>query len=383
MRPFVEWVGGVVRLLGCGLVLAALLGGAGPARAQAGLKAELADVSKKIKETMGATPVKVGEFAGPRRLQSSGGPGIAKALTDALKKQKVKVDDNAQYTLDGDFTDFNDEQSGRLAVRITLRLRGPRDFNLVLARTIVPKDAQDTSVQDLLGVSTSLPASSSDQERDDLIRASLKEPAVTIAGTRVSARKGSPYSVEVQVQENGAYVSKTPESVQGRAFIRMQRNDVYAIRLINESNFDAAVTLTIDGLNVFAFSEVKDATGDPRFGHLILPKQRAAVIKGWYMTNDKIASFLVTDLPKSAGGKLRNSSSVGTITASFAVAVPKGAKLPADEPKTRAVAPAEESKSRAVDPNATGLGTEAGTQFRETDRVFGVVRDTISIRYSK
>src|SRR5262249_28255788 len=81
-----------------------------------------------------------------------------------------------------------------------------------------------------------------------------------------------------------------------------------AARLTNTSNFDAAVTLTVDGLNVFAFSEVKDATGDPKFTHLILKKKSAATIKGWYRTSRDVASFLVTDLPKSAGGVVRSSS---------------------------------------------------------------------------
>jgi hypothetical protein len=372
MRRFVEWVCGVGRLLCCGLALAALLGGAGPVWAQAGLKAQLAEAAKRIATAMGNTPVKVGEFTGPQRLQSSGGPGIAKALTDALKKQKVKVEDTARFTVDGDFSDLNDEQTGRLAVRINLRLKGPQgDVQLEFARTILPKDAKDTSIQELLGVSGNV-AASSDEDRDALIRASLKDPKVTIQGARVSVGPKSLYALEVLVKDGDNYVSRTPESVGGRAFIRLKRDEVYAVRLVNKSNYDCWATLTIDGINVFAFSEVKDATGDPKSSHLIMQKSSSALLKGWYLTNKDVASFVVTDLPKSAGGALKSSSSVGTITASFGVAVAKGKPLPSDEPKTR-----------AIDPNATGVGTKVDATFGEAERTFGILRETISIRYTK
>jgi hypothetical protein len=150
----------------------------------------------------------------------------------------------------------------------------------------------------------------------------------------------------------------------------LDKNDVYAVRLINTSNFDAAVTLTIDGLNVFAFSEAKDETGDPRVARLVVAKQSQATITGWFLTGNKSASFLVTDLPKSAGGSLKSPAPVGTITASFAAAVARGGKLPADEPKTR---PA----------GATGLDAEPGLDDAEAERTIGVIRDTISIRYLK
>jgi hypothetical protein len=374
MSKFAGLVSGTARLLVCGLALAALLGGAGRVHAQAGLKAELAEAAKKVAQAVGDRPVTVGEFSGPQRLQSSAGPGIAKALSDALKKQKVKVENNAALTVEGDFSDFNDDQSGRLAVRLNVRIKNNRGkVALEFARAIFPKDANDTTIQDLLGVSTSAPANASAEQRDDLIRASLKDPKATIDGTRVMARRNRPFAVEVLVKSGDDYVAKKPEEkVQGRAFVSLDRKDVYAVRLINTSKFDAAVTLNVDGLNVFSFSEVKDETGDPKVTRIIVPTNSQVTIKGWYLTNGKTASFEVTDLPKSAGGALKSSSAVGTITASFAVAVAKGDKLPSDEPK-----------ARAADPSATGLGTEVGLNYRETERVFGVVRDTISVRYGK
>jgi hypothetical protein len=367
------WIGGLGRLLLCGLALAALLAGAAPARAQAGLKAEMAEAAKKIAVTLGNNSVRIGDFTGPKNLQASGGPGIAKALTDALKKAKVKIDNNApRYTIDGEFSATTDRQTGRLAVQVDMRLKENGNVQFVFSRAIFPKDAKDTSIQDLLGVSTSLGANDTDEERDARIREALKDPSVTINGTRVSARAKSPYAIEVLVKDGNDYVARTPESVRGRAFVRLKKDEVYAVRLVNNTNFDCACTLSIDGINVFALSEVKDATGDVKFQHVIMRKKSATTIKGWFITTRQTKEFLVTDLKDAAGGAIRSSSAVGTITASFAVAVAKGSPLPADEPKTR-----------AVDESATGVGAELGTNFSETERTFGVVRETISVRYSK
>ena len=378
MSKFAGLVCGTARLLVCGLALAALLGGAGPVHAQAGLKAELGESAKKIAQAVGDRPVTVGEFTGLKGEsnavpQSSAGPGIAKALSDALKKQKVTVQNNAALTVEGDFSDFNDAQSGRLGVRVNVRIKDSKGkVALEFARGIFPKDASDTSIQELLGVSTSAGGNATDEQRDQLIRDSLKDPTATIAGTRILAQPKRPYAIEVLVKSGDDFVAKTPQSVNGRAFVSLDKNDTYAVRLINTFNFDAAVTLSIDGLNVFAFSQVKDETGDPKVTRLIVPKKSQATITGWYLTDTKTASFVVTDLPKSAGGALKSSAAVGTITASFGVAVAKGGKLPADEPKTR-----------AADPSATGIGADTTLNYKEAERTFGVVRDTISVRYGK
>jgi WD40 repeat protein/tRNA A-37 threonylcarbamoyl transferase component Bud32 len=337
----------------------------GPVWAQAGLKAELAEAAKKIAQAVDDRPMAVGEFTGRKELQSSAGPGIAKALSDALKKQKVTVQNNAALSVDGDFSDFNDAQSGRLGVRVTFRIKDSEGkVALAFARDVFRGDANDTSIQELLGVSTSAEGNATDEQRDQLTRESLKDPIVTIAGTRIMARPKRPYAIEVLVKSGDTFEAKVPESINGRAFVKLDKNDTYAVRLVNTSNFDAAVTLTIDGLNVFALSGVEDETGDPKLTRLIVPKKSQTTITEGYMAGKKFASFVVTDLPTSAGGALKSSAPVGTITASFAAAVVSGGKLPSDEPKTRA---------------AEAIGLDDG----DAERPIGVVRDTISIRYKK
>jgi hypothetical protein len=360
-----------VRLAALGAALAALLAAAGAARAQAGLKAELTEASKQIIKALDGQAVSVGTFVGPRRLQASAGPGIAKALGDELRLQKAVVRDGAPLEVRGTFRDFVDDESGRLAVRINMRLQDRRGkVQLELARAVFPKDARDASLQQLLGANVRLPVAATDEVRDERLRQGLANPSTVINGTRLSAGANSPYAVEVLVKSGGQLVPRAPQTVGGLAFVPLQRKEVYAVRVINNSNFDAAVTLTIDGLNLFAFSQVKDATGDARYSMLILPRKSSATIKGWHLSNNRMSEFVITDLPGSAGGKLKSPSAVGTITATFAAAVPRGSALPADEPKARAA-------------DATGIGAQLGARFTEAERVVGAVRDTVSVRYSK
>ena len=51
--------------------------------------------------------------------------------------------------------------------------------------------------------------------------------------------------------------------------------------MINDSDTDAAVTLTIDGLNMFAFSENLD------YRYVIVRRRVKVVIRGWHVTNQR------------------------------------------------------------------------------------------------
>lgn len=350
MRTFAVLVGG--------LVLTALLAGAGQARA-AGLKADLADVAQQIASTVGDNPVRVGDFTGPRPLAATAGPELAKELTGALKKKKVKVEDAAGLRIDGDVRAVRDDATGLVAMRVNFRVRGrTNDVLLEFARTITPKDEKDTGVADLLGVR----ANRVDPELAALRRSMLKDPAATIDGTRVSARPRSAFAVEMLVKDGDDFAARAPESVGGRAFLRLKRDDVYHVRLINTSKTDAAVTLDIDGINLFAFSDEKDATGDPKYSFVIVRANSAATIKGWYKTSRETEEFVVKDLADSAGGVLKSSTTAGRIRAAF---------VPAAAPGT----------GRGVDPAATGLGGSVGTNFGEGQRVLGTARETVVLRY--
>src|SRR5690606_33261941 len=94
---------------------------------------------------------------------------------------------------------------------------------------------------------------------------------------------------------------------EGLAFCAIGRSEIYAIRVYNNSPHDASLTLTIDGLSVFAFSEFTNYT------HYIIPAGGKPVdILGWHRTNEKSDAFKVVAFADSEVAKaLPNSNSIG------------------------------------------------------------------------
>src|SRR4029434_6093340 len=98
-----------------------------------------------------------------------------------------------------------------------------------------------------------LPADGPRAERNAEIEKSLDKPKVNVQGARVSAAADSPYAVEVWAapRRGAKYQPRTATVKDGLAFVPLSRGEVFGVRLINKSPLDAAVTLTIDGLNLY------------------------------------------------------------------------------------------------------------------------------------
>jgi hypothetical protein len=177
----------------------------------------------------------------------------------------------------------------------------------------------------------------------------------------------------VAASPEGPFEARAPEVKDGETFVPIRRGEVYVIRLINRSEHDAAVTVAIDGLSMFAFSEVKDAkSGAPKYTHVIVDPGKQSDIKGWHVTNEQSDSFQVTEYAKSAAAELnlQSGSGLGTITVCFAAAWAKA--RPADEPED----PTREAA-------ATGRGPRIDQKYTEVVRKIGVLRATVSVRYTR
>jgi hypothetical protein len=231
----------------------------------------------------------------------------------------------------------------------------------------------EQEVTRMVGVSVSLPPKEPDIQRDKVLRESILDPKVHIKkGTVVYADAKSPYGVEIVVDGQ-------PRPVQlkdGLPFVDIKRGEIYEIRVYNDSPLEAACSLTIDGMSVFSFSEIREASGpkqgQPRYTQYVLQPGASPVISGWHRTNERVDSFLVTEYAKSAAGMLKTTAGCGTITANFAAAWEDGAPVPADEPPTKR-GPGD----------ATGFGPPKKTELKEVKRRFGVLRASVSVRYSK
>lgn len=349
-----------------------------PAAAQANLHREMAEVAKEIKKLLDGRSedsIAVGAFTGPVRLESSSGPAIAKVLADELQRMGVAVKRRANCEVKGDYVDVVDGRSDRLAARIKTRVLDRGGKVLVeLDRGVFG----DATVPALLGLTARLPANGDEKERDALLRQAIDKPRTSISGGRIAAAAKSPYGIEILVapQSQGQYQARTPRDDEGMAYVPIRRGEVYAVRLINDSDCEAAVNLSVDGLSMFTFSDLKDAkTGRARYSVILVPAKGSTVVKGWHRTNDVSEEFVVTQYSKSAAAELKSTASLGTITACFSACWPRGGEPPADEPKN----PSEFSRGG----DATGRGAKIEIKFQEVERNFGVVRDTISVRYSR
>jgi hypothetical protein len=360
------------RAAAAGLALTLL---AAPARADDALRTELAVVAKGIAEAvkgLGHDAIAVGEFTGPAQLAATGGPAVAKTLGEELTKNGLTVKRVATVGVKGEFEDVKDKQSGLLAARIKGAVT---DRSGKVLFTFSRGVFGDRVLAALFGTTGKLPADLPPKERSAAIEKSLDRPKAHVQGARVAAAADSPYAVEIWVapRSGAKYESRRATLDGGLAFVPIHRGEVFGVRLINKSKFDAAVTLTLDGLNLFAFSDLRDGkTGRPRYSVVLVGAGEEVFLPGWHRTNEVSEEFVITEYARSAAAQLRSSAATGTVTAAFAAAWPKSAAPPPDEPGARA---------RSAD--AVGRGARLQKKYEEEERHVGVVRATVSVRYSK
>ena len=348
-----------------------LLWSAGPARAAGELRKELAEVAKDVQKLLQGrreSVIAVGQFTGPANFPTSAGPGIAQVLTEELQKAGITVKARANLGIKGEYLISRAPGSPP-----AVRLKGTVEDESGKVITDFTFDRTIHNEADFLEmIGTTVEFNPSEPIHEKKLGESLSKPQVHIDGTLISAGPTSPYAVEVVV--NG-----TPQKAvndDGLAFVKIDRGDTYAVRLVNRSPHDAAVTLTIDGLNVFAFSELRQKDGphrgDPLYARVIVPAKGSSLIKGWHKTNEVSDSFLVTEYAKSAAATLNQKAGVGTITATFAAAWSGREDRPKDEPYFV-----------EAGGDATGFGPPVDAKFTVVKREIGRTRAAVSVRYTK
>lgn len=384
------------------LAMVMTLSAARPTWASAELRAALAELASDVKKAvdrLGDPVVAIGQFTGPANFPTSGGPGIAQILAEELAKKEIRVKTRAKFGIRGMYRlteipaeDPDDKRLGRKVLAIELEatlvdhLDKPLDTAAISKRVI---RGEATTLQ-LTGIPVALATAgnkTTERERDSQIRLALTDPKPSVTGSLIRSKAGSPYAIEILVRDK----PRNAEDKDGLPFVSIQRSEEYAVRLINESPHEAAVQLHIDGLSMFQFSEmrqpekVKDdkgnlipnpRKGDPLYSAVILPpmkdgKPGEAIIRGWHVSNKDTDKFVVTEYAKSAAGTLNHTANVGTITATFQAAWET--TPPLDEP----------GKRRGGMGDATGRGDRIGQEYKEVLRHFGVIRDSVSVRYTK
>jgi hypothetical protein len=357
-----------------GLALAGLLAAGRPARAGSAdpLRQELADLAKgiqKVVEGQKQEAIAVGEFTGPGDIPGSAGAGIQLILIQELKALKVSVQKKANLEVKGDYLKVAKRDGSDVELRLKARIYDDTGDTVAELQSRLVKD--ERALAKLFGLTGHLPTDD-DRERWEELNKRLNDPQVNLDRGVLRSQADSPFGVAVLVRKKGQAQpqARAPQVRDGLAFVPLDKGDIYEVLLVNDSSYDAAVTLTIDGVDQFAFSEVRDPkTGKPAYTHMIVPKRTRAVIRGWHRTNDDSHSFLITEYGKGAVSKLlRGSPKVGTITVSFAAAWTSDADKPGHIGKSA---------------TETGLGPLVKTGQKPVKRTIGPVEDVVSIRYQK
>ena len=292
----------------------------------------------------------------------------------------ARLADKSTLILSGEFRDVTDKDSKTTAIQIKAKIEDRR------GELVVELDSRGlfslTTIAALVGLTTVTPqAASREQAEKRLDQALDKVQSPCLAGTRITpVQDGAtlPYSIEILVgpdpgQAKPDLKNYAPRAAtldqDGLAFLKINRGEVYAVKVKNDSKFDAAVTLTIDGLSMYSFSDNKN------YVVVFVHAGKSGIIPGWHRTNDVSDSFQVAEYAKSAVAKLLPSSSTfGTITASFKSAWPKDAQPPADEPD-----PIRNTRSAG----ATARGNPIDAKYVEETRMIGQLRGAVSVRYNK
>lgn len=320
-------------------------------------------------EKRGGGAVAVGGFTAATSVKGGAGPEIQMKLTELLVAAGAKIDsDEYRYEITGNYLPYHDPDSGLQGVKLVGRLVDATDGTtlgefprFVFGPAAVPR---------MLGLTVSTRGGADPHVQSAAFRKALSSPNTFLIGSRVSASPVSPYAVEVLVRRGNQYQTIPMRSdSKSRPFVDIARDEVYAVRLINHSDHEAAVCLTIDGVNVFAFTE---QTPTPQ--HWVVPAKRdgqpgVTLVRGWNKSDGRSIEFKVVDFPDSAAArvKLRPSANIGTISASFAACWENESDRPRSEGRTR----------------ATGFGAEIVDQKTRVKRHIGQVRDVVSIRYER
>lgn len=198
---------------------------------------------------------------------------------------------------------------------------------------------------------------------------------------RVAPSPLTPYAVELlrEVSE-GKYVSLEPtelreqqgraerdtfEPSQGVVTYELKPGDIYAVRLFNDSGFDAVCRVSIDG--VYRFELADDPEDRQSAGDLVRPKT-PRTISGYFRDGATVDAFQVGEYSMSVAAQLLpHPDDVGTVTVSFAAAWEPGADRPPGEPKE--------------DQAATVQGPKRFDGTTPVSREVGAVRAVVKLRY--
>lgn len=298
-----------------------------------------ADVAKYVKtepETDGG--IRVGSWQGP----GGGGGMVSVALRQQLTAADVTLSKVGGFSISGNY-EQDENDLGRHVTVLTASIKNPGGNEVhVLRRRLI---TDDRIAIELFGATVDNTAASDAEETYDAektgkrpaetpvqsiaktqsnIRETIANPKTTTAHVGIGSAGGksvvrfgakSPYGVELLVRDatGGDYTPCAIGFDNGLSHTDIKRSQVYAIRIHNGSGSPVGASVSIDGINMFSFSD------NPYWKKLgkVLIRPGGGIIKGWAGQGMSVNEFTIVEYGESAIAELGLVEGMGSITVVF------------------------------------------------------------------
>ncbi|MEZ6145367.1 MAG: hypothetical protein R3B91_08030 [Planctomycetaceae bacterium] len=191
----------------------------------------------------------------------------------------------------------------------------------------------------------------------------------TIVGTEVRPSPSSPFGVEVLVETGpGQFHPLTPFHDGNLIKVKLEHGNIYAVKMYNRTDFEAAVDVLIDGLSRFSLAD----DPDQRNSRDIIAPHGERMVPGYYRDASLVDAFQVGEHSKSLAAQiLPNPSDIGTLTVTFAAAWEVGQSPPPNEPPV----------AKSILPRGTLPGPPRKDPTFKVVREIGGIRAVVKVRY--
>jgi hypothetical protein len=356
--------------------IAVLVGTASPASASDELRNSLKKLAEGILDVTGHKPVSIGQFSPTGLPYSNAGVGIEQVLRAELEViEKGCVTAHAPYEVKGDYLLVHsptDKERKEIKIKARLiKIETGDEVELSSKAMLETYVSGTNTLAEITQVTGYVPPDGTKDERNKALQKQIKNPTVFVGGpeyTLISSHQGSPFAVEILVksaESSGPALPRPAHVEHGFAYVDIQRNEIYELKIHNKTGRPVAVNVSIDGLDAFHFCKERKADGRPKFSRFVA-LQEVLPIVGWFITPEKALSFLVTEYGKGAvsyAGVARGQVGVIHVQFSECSSLAYGAK-----PRGG---------------NETGFGPPRKTSLKPVNYQFEPPHDFVTIRYNR
>ncbi|QEG01351.1 hypothetical protein Mal15_54270 [Stieleria maiorica] len=360
------------------LLFIALATPIGPEVRASQLDEKMNELAERVLAITKNQKVKVGVFSPTGLPGTNFGPGCTQSLQQALnKRQPGSVADDANFEVTGNYLFVKSRSHADLArvVKIDVRIVDLEYGEEVTKLPFRVEIDHTKAIAKVIQESVHLPPDGSKAERNRILANSVTSPSVSVRGPHqsiVSSTSDSSSAVEVLVSSNPSRPA-TPRSAliqSGRAFVDIAKNEIYELRLYNNGPREIAASVSIDGIDMYHFSQDRNPDGSPAFSHVVIPPRSTATVVGWHHSlegTENYKAFLVTSYGKGAASQtgIPATEKIGVIHVQFSYSnvIPMG--------------------SRSSPGKETGFGPPRRVQQKPLRREIDPPHDFVSIRYAR